>query len=114
MQHQLTQTGVLSEEIREPRYKVSNTSTIATLLSRCAGVCAMSSLAAQRAPLDGLSFRLLEEPTLFRTVGVLTRAGRSLSPAATAMMVEVQLALPSLERFNGVRVLPDLPNCTTS
>jgi DNA-binding transcriptional LysR family regulator len=114
MQHQLTQTGVLSEEIREPRYKVSNTSTIATLLSRCAGVCAMSSLAAQRAPLDGLSFRLLEEPTLFRTVGVLTRAGRSLSPAATAMMVEVQLALPSLERFNGVRVLPDLSNCTTS
>lgn len=107
MQHQLTQTGVLSAEIRDPRYRVSNTSTIATLLSRCAGVCAMSALAARRAPLDCLSFRLLEEPILFRTVGVLTRAGRSLSPAAIAMMEEVHRTLPSLERFNGVRVCAD-------
>ncbi|MFM0341410.1 LysR family transcriptional regulator [Paraburkholderia fungorum] len=107
MQHQLTETSVLSQEVREPRYRVSNTSTIATLLTRGAGVSVMSALAAQRAPLDSLSFRLLKEPTLSRTVGVLTRVGRSLSPAATAMMVELREALPTLARFSGVRLVDD-------
>jgi DNA-binding transcriptional LysR family regulator len=105
MQHQLTQTDTLSQEVRQPRYRVSNTSTIATLLTRGPGVSVMSALAAQRAPLDSLSFRLLEEPTLSRTVGVLTRAGRSLSPAAAAMMTELRKALPALKRFSGVRVI---------
>jgi DNA-binding transcriptional LysR family regulator len=105
MQHQLTQTSALSREVREPRYRVSNTSTIATLLTRGAGVSVMSALAAQRAPLDSLSFRLLKEPSLSRTVGVLTRVGRSLSPAATAMMVELREALPVLTRFSGVRLV---------
>lgn len=107
MQLQLTQTRGLSEEVRDPRYRVSNTSTIATLLHRSVGVSAMSALAAQRAPLDSLSFRLLCEPVLSRTVGLLTRVGRSLSPAATAMIRELRLALPALSRFEGVRVLED-------
>ena len=104
MQHQLTQTNALSQDFREPRYRVSNTSTIATLLARGVGVSAMSALAARRAPLDSLSFRSLKEPTLTRTVGILTRTGRSLSPAAIAMMTEVRRALPGLSRFTGVRV----------
>ncbi len=110
MQHQLSQTPGLSQQVREPRYRVSNTSTIATLLMRGAGVSVMSALAAQRAPLDSLSFRLLKEPTLSRTVGLLTRSGRSLSPAAAAMVVELRKALPALERFLGVRVLKKMEN----
>jgi len=105
MQHQLTQTSALSQDFREPRYRVSNTSTIATLLARGVGVSAMSALAAQRAPLDDLNFRPSKDPTLARIVGLLTRAGRSLSPAATAMIAEVRRALPALTRFNGIRVL---------
>jgi DNA-binding transcriptional LysR family regulator len=106
MQHQLTKTSTLSQDFREPRYRVSNTSTIATLLARGVGVSAMSALAAQRAPLNGLSFRPLKDPTLSRTVGLLTRVGRSLSPAAAAMVAEVRASLPMLRRFTGVRVLP--------
>ena len=106
MQHQLTQTSALSQDFREPRYRVSNTSTIATLLARGVGVSAMSALAAKRAPLDSLTFRPLKAPTVTRTVGFLTRAGRSLSPAATAMMAEVCHALPALARFDGVEVVP--------
>lgn len=108
MQHQLTQTSGLSQEVREPRYRVSNTSTIATLLSQGVGVSTMSALAARRAPLDGLSFSLLSEPTLSRTVGVLTRVGRSLSPAAAAMLVEMRQVLPTLTRFSGVNLLGDV------
>ncbi|MFM0272327.1 LysR family transcriptional regulator [Paraburkholderia nemoris] len=104
MQHQLSQTPGLSQQVREPRYRVSNTSTIATLLIRGEGVSVMSALAAQRAPLDSLTFRLLKGPTLSRTVGLLTRSGRSLSPAASAMVAELRKALPALDRFLGVRV----------
>jgi DNA-binding transcriptional LysR family regulator len=38
MQHQLSKTPDLSAQVREPRYQVSNTATIATLLTRGAGV----------------------------------------------------------------------------
>ncbi|KWF06452.1 LysR family transcriptional regulator [Burkholderia pseudomultivorans] len=110
MQHQLSRTPALSQQIREPRYRVSNTSTIATLLTRGAGVSVMSALAAQRAPLDSLTFRLLKEPTLSRTVGLLSRSGRSLSPAAAAMVAELRKALPALGRFQGVRVLSKMEN----
>lgn len=109
MQHQLTQTSALSQDFRDPRYRVSNTSTIATLLARGVGVSAMSALAAKRAPLDSLSFRPLKEPTLTRTVGFLTRAARSLSPAATSMMAEVRQAAPGLSRFPGVHVIAGNP-----
>lgn len=104
MQHQLSHTEGLSQEVREPRYRVSNTSAIETLVARSVGVSVMSALAAQRAPLNHLSLRLLSSPTLTRTVGVLRRQGKSLSPAASTMLEYVRRAVPELGRFPGVRV----------
>gem|GEM_PF-3091716 len=104
MQHQLSRTAGLSVEVREPRYRVSNTSTIETLVARGVGVSIMSALAAQRAPLDKLQLRLLSQPVLTRTVGVLRREGKSLSPAAATMLQYVRAAVPQLARFPGVRV----------
>ncbi len=104
MQHQLSHTPGLSEEVREPRYRVSNTSTIETLVARGVGVSIMSALAAQRAPLDRLSLRLLSKPVLTRTVGVVRRQGKSLSPAALTMLEHIRRAVPQLARFPGVRV----------
>jgi len=104
MQHQLSRTAGLSVEVREPRYRVSNTSTIETLVARGVGVSIMSALAAQRAPLDTLKLRLLSQPVLTRTVGVLRREGKSLSPAAATMLQYVRAAVPQLARFPGVRV----------
>ncbi|QYD73674.1 LysR family transcriptional regulator [Paraburkholderia edwinii] len=108
MQHQLSRTVGLSVEVREPRYRVSNTSTIETLVARGVGVSIMSALAAQRAPLDTLKLRLLSQPVLTRTVGVLRREGKSLSPAAATMLQYVRAAVPQLARFPGVRVDPAL------
>ncbi|MGF6768029.1 DNA-binding transcriptional LysR family regulator [Paraburkholderia sp. GAS199] len=103
MQHQLSQTEGLSREVREPRYQVSNTSAIEALLSRGVGVSVMSALAAQRAPLDRLNFRLLGTPVLKRTVGVVRRQGKSLSPAAATLLERVHGAVPQLLRFPGLQ-----------
>jgi len=105
MQHQLSHTPGLSQEVREPRYRVSNTSTIETLLARGVGVSIMSALAAQRAPLDRLSMRLLSKPVLTRTVGIVRRQGKSLSPAAATLLQHIRATVPQLARFPGVRVL---------
>ncbi|MFP3557852.1 LysR substrate-binding domain-containing protein [Paraburkholderia sp. SIMBA_049] len=107
MQHQLSRTAGLSQEVREPRYRVSNTSTIETLLTRGLGVSVMSALAARRAPLDRLSLRLLSKPILTRTVGVVRRQGKSPSPAAATMLEHIHRTVPQLARFPGVRVLDD-------
>jgi DNA-binding transcriptional LysR family regulator len=105
MQHQLSHTAGLSEEIREPRYRVSNTATIETLLTRGVGVSVMSALAAQRAPLDRLRLRLLSAPVLTRTVGVARRQGKSLSPAAASLLQYIRANVAELGRFPGVRLL---------
>jgi DNA-binding transcriptional LysR family regulator len=104
MQHQLTQTKGLSEAIREPRYRVSNTSTIEALVARGVGVSVMSALAAQRAPLDRLNLRLLCRPAITRTVGVVRRQGKSLSPAAATLLEYIKKAVPQLGEYPGVRV----------
>lgn len=107
MQHQLTHTLTLSPDIREPRYRVSNTATIETLLTRGVGVSVMSALAAQRAPLDRLCLRLLCAPVLTRTVGVVRRQGKSLSPAATTLLHHIRMNIAQLGRFPGVRITQD-------
>lgn len=107
MQHQLSQTEGLSPEVRQPRYQVSNTSAIEALLSRGVGVSVMSALAARRAPLDRLSLRLLSKPVLTRTVGVVRRQGKSLSPAASTLLQRVREAVTQLACFPGLQVLDD-------
>ncbi|NPT42770.1 LysR family transcriptional regulator [Paraburkholderia sp. 1N] len=108
MQHQLSHTAGLSENVREPRYQVSNTSTIETLLTRGAGVSVMSALAAQRPPLDRLGLRLLTKPVLTRTVGIVRRKGKSLSPAASTMLQHILGTVAQLGRFPGVRILDNV------
>jgi DNA-binding transcriptional LysR family regulator len=107
MQHQLSKTAILSEELREPRYRVSNTSTIEALLAQTLCISVMSALAAKRAPLDQLIFRRLTGPTLSRKVGIVTRQGRRPSPAAETMLSHVRNSVLSLARFEGVTVLLD-------
>jgi DNA-binding transcriptional LysR family regulator len=105
MQRQLSKTAALSEELRNPRYRVSNTATIEALLSQSRCVSVMSSLAAQRPPIDRLSFRPLTEPNLTRTVGIVTREGKAHSPATATMLDHVRAAVLRLERYEGVQVL---------
>lgn len=105
MQYQLSKTTILSQELRDPRYRVSNTSTIEALLSRSLCVSVMSALAAQRAPLDRLTFRPLTQPSLSRSVGIVTRSGKLLSPAASTMLAHVKESVQYLAKFKGIHVI---------
>jgi DNA-binding transcriptional LysR family regulator len=92
----------IPEHVRRPRYEVSNTVTIAALISEGAGVSVLSALGARRPPLDSLRFRLLEQPVLMRTVGALTRKGQTLPPAAAALLADLRRDLPMHLRVPGV------------
>lgn len=104
MQRQLADMPGLPERIRKPHYQVSNTATIETLLRRCSAISVMSALAAQRPPLDKLRLRLLCEPVCKRTVGLLMRSGRTLSPAATQLIKVIRENVPKLTRFRGISI----------
>jgi DNA-binding transcriptional LysR family regulator len=104
MQYQLSHTLALRPEFREPRYRVSNTSTIEALLRRGPSVSVMSALAAHRPPLNRLQFRLLREPAMSRQVGVVRRQGQSLSSAATTMLRHIQETVPLLGSYYGVEI----------
>ncbi|HWL30323.1 MAG TPA: LysR substrate-binding domain-containing protein, partial [Burkholderiaceae bacterium] len=95
----------IPEHVRRPRYEVSNTVTIAALISEGAGVSVMSALGARRPPLDRLSFRLLRQPVMQRTVGILTRKGRGLSPAASFLLDRLRKELVPHLNLPGVTVL---------
>jgi DNA-binding transcriptional LysR family regulator len=84
----------IPEHVRRPRYEVSNTVTIAALIREGAGVSVVSALGARRPPLDKLRFRLLEEPVVARSVGILTRKGQGLPPAAAGLLTELRADLP--------------------
>jgi DNA-binding transcriptional LysR family regulator len=105
MQRQLSDMPGVPERIRNPHYQVSNTATIEMLLRRCGGISVMSALAAQRPPLDQLCLRLLSKPVCDRTVGLLTRRGRAMSPAAAELLRLIRESVPRLMGFRGIALV---------
>lgn len=87
-----------SEAIRDEAYialsrrsllMVHNTSSLLSMLRRDIGVTILPSLSVSRDD-AGLRTRPLPNPSLFRTVGLLTHAGRSLSPVAEAFAAHLR------------------------
>jgi DNA-binding transcriptional LysR family regulator len=105
MQRLLEDTSGVPEKVKAPRYRVSNTSAVESLVSRGLGVSVMSALAAKRPPLTELAWRPLVEPGLDRTVCLMTKRGRALTSAAAAFLEPVMAALADLERHEGVSIL---------
>jgi hypothetical protein len=79
-----------------PTYEVSHLATLGSLVSVGLGVSALSKLAAQVAPKGNTVQRPLIEPELWRSIGVVTRRGRSLSIAAAAMVEQMSTILTLL------------------
>jgi LysR family transcriptional regulator, carnitine catabolism transcriptional activator len=65
-----------------PAYEVTYMSTAAALVKAGLGVAILPGSAVRMGELAGLRSKALRDPALTRTVGVLRRRGRSLSPAA--------------------------------
>lgn len=84
---QYADAALLSHRIRfSPRYEVEHLATINAMVAAGLGVAALPELAAAVAPQAGLVQRRLVEPDMPRPIGVVTRRGRSLSPASAAMV----------------------------
>ena len=84
---QYADAALLSHRIRfSPRYEVEHLATINAMVAAGLGVAALPELAAAVAPQAGLVQRRLIAPDMPRPIGLVTRRGRSLSPASAAMV----------------------------
>ncbi|NRF65615.1 LysR family transcriptional regulator [Aquincola sp. S2] len=85
----------------EPRYEVEHLATINAMVAAGLGVAALPELAALVARGNSVTQRRLVDPDLPRPIGLVTPQGRSLSPAAAAM---VALLKEEIERLVSARV----------
>jgi DNA-binding transcriptional LysR family regulator len=84
---QYADAAFLQHRIRfEPHYEVEHLATINAMVAQGLGVAALPEIAAVVAHQNGLVQRRLVEPDLRRPIGLVSRRGRSLSPASTAMV----------------------------
>jgi len=70
----------------EPRFEVEHLATITAMVAAGLGVAALPELAALVAPSAQVVQRRLTAPDLRRPIGLVTRQGQALSPAALAMV----------------------------
>lgn len=70
----------------KPLYECSHLATTVSLVAAGLGVTALPNLTLPLVNAAGLITRPLTDPTMRRSIGVLTRGGRSLSPAAQNFM----------------------------
>ena len=84
---QYADAALLSHRVRfSPRYEVEHLATINAMVAAGLGVAALPELAAAVAPQAGLVQRRLVDPDMPRPIGLVTRRGRSLSPASAVMV----------------------------
>lgn len=75
----------LPENVHQPQVEVSNIATLEGMLMAGIGISALPELALPDQYKDRLVFRPLVEPEMTRAICLITRRGRSLSPAAQSM-----------------------------
>lgn len=98
---QYADAALLEHRVRfAPRYEVEHLATIQAMVAAGLGVAALPELAAVVTPNTGLVQRRLVEPDMRRPIGLVTRRGRSLSPACAAMVAMLEEEMR--------RLVPDL------
>jgi LysR family carnitine catabolism transcriptional activator len=102
-----TATGVILDRIPNlpsavsaPRHVVSNNSTLWAMLKLGDGVTAAAALSAIECTKEGLGFRPLSHPVVWRSVYVVARRGRSLTPATQEFLERVKARLRAVCRTN--------------
>ncbi|MBB5214030.1 LysR family transcriptional regulator [Parapusillimonas granuli] len=100
------ETGILSilrgridlpRDVTAPFYEASSTTSQAALVRSGMGVAVLPALAAHRVLSEGLSYTLLEEPTVKRTLCLITHAHYALTPMAQALFDMVRDCIRHLE-----------------
>lgn len=86
------------ENLRAPWVEVSNIATVLSLLKTNLGIAALPQMSVNTIEND-VVFRTLLNPPLFRELGLITRNGRTLAPAAEKFIDHIKSALrPQWER----------------
>lgn len=86
------------DNVKEPWVEVSNIATVLSLIKTNQGIAALPKMSVNTIEND-VVFRTLLNPPLFRELGLITRKGRTLSPAATNFVEHINIALrPQWER----------------
>ena len=75
----------LPDNVRGPRFEVSNVATLNGMLSAGLGITALPELAVPSETASRIVFRRLTRPSVQREICLITRRGRSLSPAAQGL-----------------------------
>ena len=80
------QEGVVALNIGDAILEVSNPAGVAALIKQGLGLSILPALAASTASFEALSFVPLDKPVINREICIITRKGRSLSPAANSLL----------------------------
>jgi len=72
-----------------PLIEVSNPAGLAELVKEGIGIAVLPALAATTASVSSLNFVPLTRPVIEREINIITRKGRSLSPAAASLMLRL-------------------------
>jgi LysR family carnitine catabolism transcriptional activator len=102
-----TATGAILDRIPDlptpisaPRYEVSNNSTLWAMLKLDNGVTAAAALSALECAKEGLNFRPLSDPVVWRTVYIIARRGRAPMPATQELIAHTRTQLRAVCRQN--------------
>lgn len=91
---QYADAAFLEHRIRfAPQFELEHLASIKALVAAGLGVAALPELAANVGPDNGIVRRPLRDPDLRRPIGLVTLRGRSLSPAAQAMVQMLREAM---------------------
>jgi DNA-binding transcriptional LysR family regulator len=99
----------LPEAVTNPFYEASTTTSLDMMVAGGLGVAVLPALAAARAPISKLGFRVLTEPSATRTVGLITSASRPLSPAAARCLEHVAAAAKTVSDIHHVMLIGPKP-----
>lgn len=86
-----------------PRFEVEQIPSAVALVAAGLGVTALPELTFAMFPRTGLATRPLEQPIVMRAFGLLSRAGRPLSPAAAALAAGLRGAFAAHRPLIGAR-----------
>ena len=96
---QYADAAFLEHRIRfAPVFELEHLASIKALVSAGLGVAALPELAANVGPDEGVVRRRLRAPALRRPIGLVSLRGRSLSPAAQAMVALLRDAMPGFAK----------------
>ncbi|CAH1691998.1 LysR family transcriptional regulator [Hyphomicrobiales bacterium] len=107
----LGQSPALAKLMAAPRFQVSMNSTMWALLEAGIGVTTVPALAVFGGAGRDLMFRQIKDPIIWRTVFVVTRRGRSLTPAIHDLIARVRSRVAAMS--GTTPLIQDLPQNNT-